>query len=535
MAIPKAAAFCSAVSVCAATTVSAANGLGGGGPFGEQTTPCMTAADWANAAQGIAEYEQRFGPISSPDAALGTPPLYPFYPMGGILYRDLWISNFVDLDAGPAILDWNCLNFTYNGHNASDSIIRSFGEQFIGVPIFAALDGTVVDTNDGEDDMNIVWEGQPANYVIIDHGFGRLCYYWHMKKWSVAVSVGEQVVAGQQIGKTASSGNSNYPHLHFATYDDEALIEPWAGPCRAGESYWEDQVAPNYDLYLWDFGFTAEDMSSFPGPPNAFPRSGQIGLGDQRVYFWTMALNLPHLSTYRVQFERPDSTIAYDSGTGQLGNFGFSRYYWDWWDYDIPDMHSITGTWHVWLYLNDVLQVVAPIEVRTAVTQDFNRAPEPISIAFDPAAPMAGDAIFCNVQTSLTLDDMDYDIVQYEYVWTVNDAEVRHVTTAGHADAIQRWTANECDAVTVTVTPGDGVDTGSTESISVVVGTGPCPQCDGDVDADGTVGINDFLALLGAWGPCPDPPATCFADIDGDGTVGINDFLAQLANWGPCP
>ncbi len=89
--------------------------------------------------------------------------------------------------------------------------------------------------------------------------------------------------------------------------------------------------------------------------------------------------------------------------------------------------------------------------------------------------------------------------------------------------------------MTVTVTPGDGVDTGPAESTSVVVGSGPCPVCDGDVDTDGTVGINDFLGLLAAWGPCPDPPATCFADIDHDGTVGINDFLALLANWGRCP
>jgi len=27
----------------------------------------------------------------------------------------------------------------------------------------------------------------------------------------------------------------------------------------------------------------------------------------------------------------------------------------------------------------------------------------------------------------------------------------------------------------------------------------------------------------------------CFGDLDGDGVVGINDFLALLANWGPCP
>ncbi len=54
--------------------------------------------------------------------------------------------------------------------------------------------------------------------------------------------------------------------------------------------------------------------------------------------------------------------------------------------------------------------------------------------------------------------------------------------------------------------------------------------CPADIDGDGTVGINDFLDLLAAWGPNPGHPA----DIDGDGTVGINDFLTLLAAWGPC-
>lgn len=54
----------------------------------------------------------------------------------------------------------------------------------------------------------------------------------------------------------------------------------------------------------------------------------------------------------------------------------------------------------------------------------------------------------------------------------------------------------------------------------------------GDLDGDGTVGILDLLALLGDWGPCPDPPAECAADVDGDGSVGITDLLALLSNWG---
>jgi len=55
--------------------------------------------------------------------------------------------------------------------------------------------------------------------------------------------------------------------------------------------------------------------------------------------------------------------------------------------------------------------------------------------------------------------------------------------------------------------------------------------CPWDLDGDGSVGINDFLDLLGQWGSDPGGPP----DFDGDGTVGIADFLELLANWGACP
>ncbi len=58
---------------------------------------------------------------------------------------------------------------------------------------------------------------------------------------------------------------------------------------------------------------------------------------------------------------------------------------------------------------------------------------------------------------------------------------------------------------------------------------GTCPWDCGDPLPDTTVGIVDFLTLLGQWEMVDTP-----CDFDGGG-VGITDLLMLLANWGPCP
>lgn len=50
----------------------------------------------------------------------------------------------------------------------------------------------------------------------------------------------------------------------------------------------------------------------------------------------------------------------------------------------------------------------------------------------------------------------------------------------------------------------------------------------GDIDGDGTVGIEDLLKLLAAYGPCP----CCASDINGDGVVAVDDLLILIAEWG---
>jgi hypothetical protein len=64
--------------------------------------------------------------------------------------------------------------------------------------------------------------------------------------------------------------------------------------------------------------------------------------------------------------------------------------------------------------------------------------------------------------------------------------------------------------------------------------------CHGDVappGGDGVVNVNDLLAVINAWGPCPTPPAYCPdpAPPGGDGFVNVNDLLAVINAWGTCP
>jgi hypothetical protein len=116
------------------------------------------------------------------------------------------------------------------------------------------------------------------------------------------------------------------------------------------------------------------------------------------------------------------------------------------------------------------LVIEAPIEVVAVRDPSFNRPPEPVSLQFDPLDPQPGDVLSCRVSTSLTLDDLDYDIVRYEYVWTVNDQEVRHVTTAAHSDVLPRNFVTNLVQVRCSVTPGDGKDVGPTATRALIVG-----------------------------------------------------------------
>ena len=459
------------LALAVADATAQQGGLRGGGELSAGRPaahpPCLSTADRARVAEQIASYEARFGPISGPADAAPAP--YAFYPQAGTHYEDLTISNFCDLAPGASILDYRCDAYTYDGHDATDSCLIGFGEQARNAPIFAAQDGVVIGTHDGEPDMNVVWANVPANYVLVDHGNGRVAYYWHMRKNSVAVAPGQPVIAGQQLGLTGSSGMSNWPHLHFGTYDGGVMKEPFAGACNPGASSWVQQLPFDSSLVFEDFGLSRDDLTPFQ-PPYEFPRTGNVATSDGLIYVWYFLKHQPAGSTWRFVFVRPDGSTAYDTGTNGFFN---PEYFFSWWwfSWDVADMHTIPGTWHVKTYVNGVLQVDAPVVVQTVYDAAFNQAPEAVGAALEPAVPDDGDALTCRVTGDRIKNDLDYDIVSHHFVWSGNGAVVRDVTSAARSDMLPARPA--ATLVLCRVNPTDGTAAGATVTESVMVAPTP--------------------------------------------------------------
>ena len=85
-----------------------------------------------------------------------------------------------------------------------------------GTPILAADSGlaTVIPNNGNG----------YGNYIMINHGGGRVTLYAHMSAF--AISNGQSVTQGQVIGYVGSTGNSTGPHLHFETRVNGATTDP---------------------------------------------------------------------------------------------------------------------------------------------------------------------------------------------------------------------------------------------------------------------------------------------------------------------
>jgi hypothetical protein len=121
-----------------------------------------------------------------------------------------------------------------------------------GQPVHAAVDGVIVQAVDGVAErqwLHVVRESWVAvkttvsfaqqgldpvrlagNHVVMATG-GMYALYAHLAPGSVVVTRGQQVRAGEVLGRVGHSGNSTAPHLHFHLMDSADPLQARGIPC----------------------------------------------------------------------------------------------------------------------------------------------------------------------------------------------------------------------------------------------------------------------------------------------------------------
>ncbi len=175
-------------------------------------------------------------------------------PVACTVGQTCFVQNHVDRDPSLAAKDFRCGTLTYDGHNGTDIRVPSLAEQRAGVDVLAAAGGRVLRVRDGVPDLSVRERGRAevqgaecGNGLVIAHGDGFETQYCHMANGSLAVRPGDQVRAGQRLGRIGLSGLTEYPHLHFTVRHGGQVVDPFAfgappGSCGGGGSLWDEEA-----------------------------------------------------------------------------------------------------------------------------------------------------------------------------------------------------------------------------------------------------------------------------------------------------
>lgn len=117
----------------------------------------------------------------------------------------------------PVVDSYVTSNYGYRIHPIYRSYEFHYGVDLKAryVPVYATGKGIVIRSD---------YQSGYGYTVEIDHGYGYVTKYAHLSKFNV--SVGDEVVRGQQIATSGNSGMSSGPHLHYEVRLDGVKIDP---------------------------------------------------------------------------------------------------------------------------------------------------------------------------------------------------------------------------------------------------------------------------------------------------------------------
>ena len=268
------------------------------------------------------------------------------WPLAGRDGRDWVINNYVDLDATGGTLDYTGGSGsgakTYDGHSGIDIDVPSFRWMDGNVSnVLAAASGLVTVIRDTEPDRNTSCAGS-ANLVQVRHPDGLTAIYGHLKKGSVAVSVGQQVSAGAVLGVVGSSGCSTAPHLHFELRDAaNRVVDPFRNGLWAAPPIYNTAITL-MDLVIATGDMTVQQIKDPAANVQSIPRGTVLGVGV------SMAGGGPG-DAIRMVITAPTGATFSDSPLPFTTVYRHSYWLWN------TQLSSTPGVWTVSILVNGVL------------------------------------------------------------------------------------------------------------------------------------------------------------------------------------
>lgn len=291
-------------------------------------------------------------------------------PVEGKYGTDFILVNYVDWSF-DSTLDHQCGSKSYDGHQGTDFVLRSFKQMDSGIYVLAAANGRVtfaIDTFYDREKVSVVSK-KLGNYICIKHPNKYYTYYAHLKKSSALVEEGDTVIAGQRIAQIASSGNSSDPHLHMEVwYDSSFVVDPFAGTCGNANTLWINPYTYDTSFKVWEYGMHNKTVTintlrereiSIPNPYSFDIHS------DTTLVLWSHMYGLKKGDTLRIDWVNPKNEVHFTY------TFPISK---DWWYYyfwsNIDSSNLIIGNWKAHLYLNG----------KQIIEQDFQVLDKDISL-----------------------------------------------------------------------------------------------------------------------------------------------------------
>ncbi|PAY21330.1 hypothetical protein CKO51_01760 [Rhodopirellula sp. SM50] len=273
------------------------------------------------------------------------------WPVEGAPYSNHAFLNYVDVDPTTGIRDFRGGSYAYDGHSAWDIAVRGYDEQDAGIEIYAAADGVVIDTHDGEFDRqtNLGSTFPPVNYVVVDHGGGWTTRYVHLRRDSVQVAVGDTLSAGDKLGYMASSGWSDITHLHFALEHHGFSVEPWYDP-----SVFLDASIASLHYIAESQHVLSNGISNVPVAAHVREGTSRVSVFEQKsgqlVYTWNWFSGVEQGDVIHLDWRRPDGSVFWVNETTAGNDWAHQ---WRWFSYRFPNTPEL-GTWTIDVLVNGV-------------------------------------------------------------------------------------------------------------------------------------------------------------------------------------